>query len=137
MSIYEGMKILHVFAVIALVGPLILTPRWLYLYQHDAGRKALHELHTLTGSAGWVVLISGGVMLWLQNGAMLSLFWMQFSLAVFIMIQLFDHFWADKHEEALENNPKQTASALKIWLIVKLLLYAFIALLMLWQPQII
>jgi uncharacterized membrane protein len=134
MSVYDTLKVLHIFAVIALVGPLILTPRWLYLYRQDIGKKVLHELHTLTGISGWIVLLSGTIMLWLQNGEMLSFPWMQFSLVLFVIIQLFDHFWADKREEALENDSKSNANVLKVWLIVKLGLYTLITSLMILQP---
>jgi hypothetical protein len=65
-------------------------------------------------------------MLFLQNGRMLSLVWMQFSLGLFIAIQLFDHFWADAREDRLEHFPSDSVTALKIWLIAKLGLYSFI-----------
>lgn len=134
MSGYDTIKILHFLAVIALIGPLILTPRWLHLYRNDMGRKLLHELHLLTGVAGWMVLISGIIMLFL-HGAMLSLTWMQVSLGLFIAIQLFDHFWADAHEDQLEKFPNNSVRALKIWLVVKLGLYGFIVALMILKPS--
>jgi hypothetical protein len=62
--------------------------------QYKMGCKLLYEVHLLTRIAGWIVLISGILMLFLQNRKMLSLVWMQFSLGLFIAIQLFDHFWA-------------------------------------------
>ena len=94
----------------------------------------MHDLHRLTGFAGWLVLLSGGVMLVLQNGGMFFSLWMQFSIALFVAIQLFDHFWADRREEELEHNPKTSTSSLKIWLIIKLGLYVLITMLMVLKP---
>ena len=134
MNTYTLIKALHVLTAFALVGPLMLAPRWLYLARHDVGRTALHDLHRLTGIAGWLVLISGGVMLVLQRGGMIFSLWMQLSIALFVAIQLFDHFWADRREDELEHNPDVSTSALKRWLIIKLGLYVLITLLMLLKP---
>ena len=35
---------------------------------------------------------------------MLSLFWMQLSIALFLAVQLFDHFWADRRKKEIEQN---------------------------------
>lgn len=134
MSIYIFLKVLHILAAFALVGPLMLTPRWLYLARYEVGRAVLHDLHLLTGLAGWLVLISGGVMVYLQEGGMLFPLWMQVAIGLFVAIQLFDHFWADRREEELEQDPDVSVAALKIWLIVKLGLYSFITLLMVLKP---
>jgi len=130
MHYYEIFKTLHIFSTIALVGPLLLTPRWLYLYQHDMGKKLLHELHLLTGISGWIVFLSGMLMLWVEGWSLLSTLWIQISLGLFIGIQLFDHFWADKREEELENSNILSLHELKFWLIIKILLYLFITFLM-------
>jgi uncharacterized membrane protein len=130
MNSYEIFKIVHIFSAIALVGPLLLTPRWLYLYQHNMGKKLLHELHLLTGVAGWIVFVSGILMLWVEGWSLLSTLWIQISLSLFIGIQLFDHFWADKREEDLENDNNSSLYELKVWFIVKILLYLFITFLM-------
>lgn len=134
MSIYIVLKALHILAAFALVGPLMLTPRWLYLTRHKVGRAALLDLHRLTGISGWLVLISGGVMLLLQHGALLLSPWMQWSIAIFVAVQIFDHFWADRREEELERNPQAPTVALKGWLILKLGLYALITVLMVARP---
>jgi len=130
MYYYEILKTLHIFSTIALVGPLILTPRWLYLYQNEIGKKLLHELHLLTGVAGWIVFLSGILMLWVEGWSLLSTLRIQISLSLFISIQLFDHFWADKREEELENSNTSSLNELKIWLVVKILLYLVITFLM-------
>ena len=134
MNTYTLIKALHVLSAFALVGPLMLAPRWLYLARHDVGRTALHDLHRLTGIAGWLVLISGGVIFVLQRGGMIFSLWMQLSIALFVAIQLFDHFWADRREDELEHNPDVSTSALKRWLIIKLGLYVLVTLLMLLKP---
>jgi len=130
MHYYEILKTLHIFSTIALVGPLLLTPRWLYLYQNDMGKKLLHELHLLTGIAGWIVFLSGILMLWVEEWSLLSTLWIQTSLSLFIFIQLFDHFWADKREDELENSHTSSVHELKVWLVVKILLYLVITFLM-------
>jgi len=130
MNSYEIFKILHIFSTIALVGPLLLTPRWLYLYQNEMGKKLLHELHLLTGVAGWIVFVSGMLMLWVEGWSLLSTLWIQISLGLFIGIQIFDHFWADKREEELEKNINSSLKELKVWVIVKIVLYLFIIFLM-------
>jgi uncharacterized iron-regulated membrane protein len=136
MSSYIVLKVLHVLAAFALVGPLMLAPGWLYLARHDIGRSVWHDLHRLTGISGWLVLVSGGIMLFLQHGGMLFSLWMQIAVAIFVALQIFDHFWADRREEELEQNPETSTSSLKIWLIIKLGLYFLITLLMvLKMPQ--
>lgn len=130
MNTYIVLKALHVLAAFALVGPLMLTPRWLYLTRHEVGRTALQDLHRLTGISGWVVFISGGIMLILQRGAMLSSLWMQLSIAIFVAVQIFDHFWADRREAELEHDPQTSTLALKVWLFAKLGLYILITILM-------
>ena len=130
MNNYEILKTLHIFSAIALVGPLLLTPRWLYIYQNEMGKKLLHELHLLTGVAGWIVFVSGMLMLWVEGWSLLSTLWIQISLGLFIGIQIFDHFWADKREEELEKNINSSLKELKVWVIVKIVLYLFIIFLM-------
>jgi hypothetical protein len=90
----------------------------------------LHDLHRLTGISGWLVLISGGMMLILQQGGMLFSLWMQVSIAIFVAIQIFDHYWADRREEEIEHNPNTSTSSLKNWLIIKLGLYFLVTMLM-------
>jgi len=130
MHYYEIFKTLHIFSAIALVGPLLLTPRWLYLYQHDMGKKLLHELHLLTSVAGWTVFLSGMLMLWVEGWSLLSTLWIQTSLSLFIFIQFFDHFWADNREDELEKGHTSSLNELKVWLVVKILLYLIITFLM-------
>ena len=137
MNSYTLLILVHVVTAIALVGPLILTPKWLYLYRYDIGQKILKDIHFLTGISGLIVFISGGILLWLQDGVMLSFLWMQISIGIFIALQIFDHFWADKQEEALEKNPEVSVKKLKIWLIIKLGLYIFITFLMLVKPSLV
>jgi len=132
---YNLLILVHTISVIALVGPLILTPKWLYLYRYDIGQKILKDVHLLTGISGLIVFISGGILLWLQDGEMLSSLWMKISIGIFITLQIFDHFWADKQEEALENNPDVSVQKLKIWLLIKLGLYIIIIFLMLVKPS--
>ncbi len=131
MDNYNLLISLHTFAVIALIGPLILTPKWLYLYHHNVGKKVLKDIHFVTGYSGLIVFISGGILLWLQDTQMLSYIWMETSIGLFIGLQVFDHFWADKEEEKLENNSSFSIVQLKIWLIVKLIIYFIITFLML------
>jgi hypothetical protein len=110
---YTILVLVHIIAVIALIGPLILTPKWLYLYRYNIGQKILKDIHLLTGISGLIVLISGSILLWLQDAEMLSSLWMKISIGIFIVLQIFDHFWADKQEEALENSPEVSVKKIK------------------------
>ena len=60
-------------------------------------------------------------MLWYQGYVMLDHIWMQVSIALFVFIQVFDHFWADKTEDKLTLNPEAFHKNLKIWLIINFL----------------
>jgi uncharacterized iron-regulated membrane protein len=133
-SSYLLIKVVHVLAAFGLVGPLMLAPKWLHLARHDSGRSALRDLHRLTGISGWLVLISGGIMLYLQDGGMFFSLWMQFSIAAFIIVQIFDHFWADRREDEIEHNPDTSTTQLKIWLTTKLTVYFVMAILMIIKP---
>ena len=74
-------------------------------------------------------------MLYFQQGGMLFSPWMQFSIAVFVAVQIFDHFWADRREKAIEDNPQVSTTSLKIWLIIKLIAFFIITMLMVLKPQ--
>ena len=134
MNFYKILLWLHIISAILLLFPSIFIPRLFHLYKTKKGQKTLNKIHTIIGIGGWTLLISGIVILYLQNGAMLSCLWMQFSLALFVLIQAIDHFWADTQEEILERGMQTDTSRLKIWMIVKLLGYVLIALLMVIQP---
>ncbi len=134
MSIYIFLKTLHVISAFTLVGPLALAPKWIYLYGNDDGKRALGELHKLTGYSGVFVLTSGLAMLYVGDWQMLYNWWMYIAIAIFAFIQLLDHFWADKLEKRLLLSQSIPIKPLKMWLIVKLLLYLFIASLMLLKP---
>ncbi len=69
-----------------------------------------------------------------QDGGMLFSLWMQLAIALFIAVQIFDHFWADRREDEMEHNPDAPTKSLKIWLIIKLAIYTLITLLMMVKP---
>ena len=135
MNSYSLLIAIHIISVITLVGPLILTPKWLYLYKYDIGQQVLKDIHLLTGISGLIVFISGSILIWLQDYTMLSYTWMQASIGIFIALQVFDHFWADKQEKTLEKNSEVSIQKLKIWLLVKIGLYIIIVFLMLLKPS--
>ena len=134
MNLYIILLWLHITSAFLLLFPSIFIPNLFHLYENEKEQQILHKMHTLIGMGGWMLLLSGIVMLYLQNGAMLSYLWMQFSLVSFVLIQAIDHLWADKQEEILECGEQTNASKLKMWTIVKLLGYGLIALLMVIQP---
>jgi hypothetical protein len=127
---YDFLKVLHIVTGFAIVGPLMLTPKWMCLSHHDAGRTVLRDLHQLTGFSSWLILITGGIMLILQHGGMLFYLWMQCSVAIFIAIQIIDRFWAYRRVEELTHNPKTSTTFLKTWLLIKLALYFLITMFM-------
>jgi hypothetical protein len=131
MSNYDFLKVLHVLTGAAIVGTIMLTPKWLCLAHHDIGRSALHNLHQLTSISSWLALVSGGIMLILRHDGMLFYLWMQISIAIFLVIRIFDHFWAYRREEELTHNSNTSTTYLKTWLLIKLALYFLITMLML------
>ena len=134
MSFYQTLLWLHILSASLLIFPLIFIPKLFHLYEHEQGREFLHRMHIVIGIGGWTLLASGIVMLYVQKGAMLSCFWMLFSLVLFVLIQSVDHFWADQQEEILERGIQRDTGKLKKWTIAKLLGYLLIALLMVIQP---
>ena len=134
MNFYSTLVWLHIISVILLLFPSIFLPQLFHLYKTKKGQDTLQKIHTIIGIGGWTLLLSGLVMLYLQNGEMFSFLWMQFTLVLFVLIQIIDHFWADKQEEMLENGEEIDINRLKVWTIVKLFSYGVIALLMEVQP---
>lgn len=134
MNTYLLSKAIHLIAAFALVGPLLLVPRWMTLYRDATGRQVLHDLHVQTALAGWLILLSGGLMLHLQGGGLLNAPWMQLSIATYVLIQAFDHFWADKREDELATSTASAIQPLRTWLILKVSLYIAIAAAMVFKP---
>ncbi len=134
MNSYNTLLWLHIISAFLLLFPSIFIPQLFHLYKSKKGQQLLQRIHIIIGIGGWILLLSGSAILYLQNGAMLSFLWMQFSLILFVLIQAIDHFWADKQEEMLESGDAIDTSRLKIWTIIKLLGYGLIALLMVVQP---
>lgn len=124
MNIYLFAKVIHFFAAIALVGPLALAVRWLPASQEPVAKHLLDDLHLQTNIAGWIVFITAGVLLYMQHWAWINFLWIQISIALFVLVQIFDHFWADKREEQLAQRMLTTLTPLRTWLGVKLALYS-------------
>lgn len=131
---YPTLLLIHVIAAIALVGPLMLTPRWIGLMTNDIGRKALSDVHQQTAIAGWTLLISGLALLAMQHGAWLRAPWMECSLALYVGVQAVDHWWADRLEGLIKHGSDVGKSVLRAWLLVKIAAYLSIVVLMLTKP---
>ena len=134
MNYYNTLLWLHIVSAFLLLAPSVFMPILFGLYKTKKGQEILKKIHMVIGAGGWLLLISGGVLLYLQKASMLSCLWMQFSLVLFVVIQGIDHFWADKQEEMLERGKDIDTYRLKIWTIIKLFSYGLIALLMVVQP---
>ena len=124
----------HIFATLMLILPLVVVPFLFHLYKNEKGRILLHRIHIFTGTGGAIVLLTGIWMLFLQNEAMLSFLWMIVSIVLFVIIQIIDHFWADKQEDMLELGNQISTKKLKIWSVIKVFGYLFITLLMVIKP---
>lgn len=131
---YPPLLLIHVIAAIALVGPLMLTPRWIALMTNDIGRKALRDVHQQAAIAGWTLLVSGLVLLAMQHGALLRAPWMECSIALYLGVQAVDHGWADRLEGRIEQGADAGKSVLRAWLLVKIVAYLSIVVLMLTKP---
>ena len=134
MNLYNTLLWIHLTSAFLLLVPSVFMPILFGLYKTKQGQETLKKIHMVIGAGGWLLLISGLIMLYLQNGAMLLFLWMQFSLVLFVFIQAIDHFWADRQEEMLESGEAIDISRVKVWTIVKLFSYGLIALLMVVQP---
>ena len=121
-------------ATLMLILPLVVVPFLFHLYENEKGRILLHRIHIFTGTGGAIVLLTGIWMLFLQNGAILLFLWMIVSIVLFVIIQIIDHFWADKQENMLELGNQISTKKLKIWSIIKVFGYLFITLLMVMKP---
>jgi len=130
MTIYMIILWIHVFATLMLILPLLVIPFLFHLYKNEKGRILLHRIHIFTGTGGAIILLTGIWMLFFQNGAMLSFLWMIVSIVLFVIIQIIDHFWADKQEDMLEQGKQISSKNLKVWSVIKVLGYLFITLLM-------
>ena len=135
MNTYLLVKTIHILAAIALVGPLALTPRWLALSREPVAQRMLNDLHLQTSIAGWILLIAGVAILYLLGGNFLGARWMQISIGLYLFVQIFDHFWADKREEQLADGLLSAIQPLRIWLIAKLVIYCGIAVVMVLKPS--
>lgn len=131
---YQTLLIIHLIAVIALVGPQLLAPRWLELMHTQTGRHALHTLHQQTAIAGWTVLIAGLVLVYLTHWVWLTALWLQLSVALYICAQAIDHGWADAQERRIEAGERTATVALSRWLTGKAVIYLVIAVLMVSKP---
>lgn len=131
---YLTVLIIHLIAVIALVGPQLLAPRWLALLHTPEGRHALQALHQQTAIAGWGVLMAGLVLVYLTHGAWLGASWLHLSVGLYIGTQAIDHGWADAQEQRIEAGEQRTTTALSWWLTGKAALYLVIAVLMVSKP---
>jgi len=133
MTFYNIAVWMHIVFAFVLIVPLIFIPKLFYLYQTEKGLKILHKIHFITGLGGWVLFLSGMYMLYLQGWVMVSFYWMQLSIGLYIAMQLFDNFWSDKQEELLAHGETASTNKLKIWSVIKVVGYMFIALLMVFK----
>ena len=133
MTFYNVAVWMHIAFAFILIVPLIFVPKLFHLYETEEGSKILHKIHFVTGLGGWFLLLSGIYMLYLQEWAMLSFYWMQLSIGLYVAIQFFDNFWADRQEELLEDGESTSINRLKIWSVVKVVGYMIIALLMVFK----
>jgi len=82
MNTYLIILLTHIFTAFMLIAPLLAVPFLFHLYKNEKGRLLLHKLHLVAGTGGAIVLLSGIVMLFLQNGAMLLFLWMIVSIVL-------------------------------------------------------
>lgn len=114
MNVYLVAKTVHILAVFALVGPLMLTPGCLHLSRHEIGRTTLHDLHRqIAGIAGWLGCFQLASCCYCSGEGCCHIKECNFSIALFLAIQLFDHFLVDRHEEVLERDARASTSTLK------------------------
>ncbi|WP_447876637.1 hypothetical protein [Serratia fonticola] len=104
---YDFIKVVHVLAAVAATGPLLFSP-WLSarLKRCQGGNKTLllnglSVADTYYNIAGWVLMLSGIVMFWLQDWHRVFQLWFILSVLVFIIDSLAEKRLRDPANKAL------------------------------------
>ena len=122
---------IHIVSAFFFIGLILfIALKWKKLSKNE--KQILKKAHKFTGILGWTLFLTGITLIYILKGQILLFTWMKFSIGLFLTIQLFDHFWADKQEQKAKNINK---SYLNIWLILKVFLYSFIMFLMYIKPM--
>ena len=131
---YRILLNLHIISAFSFIGAIMFIAfKGIKLSQNQQGISIVKKAHLLTAISGWLLLLTGFSLLYVVNGIFLTYNWMRFSIGLFLFIQFFDHFWADKQEEKNEQRITKF-SYLNIWLILKVLFSLIIMLLMYLKP---
>ncbi|WP_226093667.1 hypothetical protein [Dickeya oryzae] len=106
---YNLMKLLHALAAVAATGPLLFAPwlSWrLQSCQQNPEKQLLLSGLTITDRfynvAGWLLMISGAVMLWLDDWHRLFQLWFVLSVAFFVIDSIAEKKWRDPATTALD-----------------------------------
>ncbi|ALX93031.1 hypothetical protein AV650_05430 [Serratia fonticola] len=104
---YDVIKVVHILAAVFATGPLLFSP-WLSirLKRCQGGNKnlllnGLSAADTYYNIAGWVLMLSGIVMFWLQDWHRVFQLWFILSVLVFIIDSLAEKRLRDPANKAL------------------------------------
>lgn len=106
---YNLMKLIHALAAVAATGPLLFAPwlSWrLQSCQQNTEKQLLLSGLTITDRfyniAGWLLMISGAVMLWMEDWHRLFQLWFVLSVALFVIDSIAEKKWRDPATTALD-----------------------------------
>ena len=98
---YQIILNLHIISAFLFIGILLfIALKWKKLAKNKS--QILKKAHQFTGILGWILFLTGITLIYILKGQLLIFSWMKFSIGLFLFIQLFDHFWADKQEKKLK-----------------------------------
>ena len=128
--LYQVILNLHIISAFFFIGlNLFIALKWKKLSKNK--KHILKKVHQFIEIFGWILFLTGFILIYILKGQLLLFNWMKFSIGLFLFIQLFDHFWADKQEIKIKNI---NDVHLNIWLILKVFFYSFIMFLMYVKP---
>ncbi|CAM3193619.1 hypothetical protein [Vibrio diazotrophicus] len=106
---YDLIKILHALGAVGATGSLLLAP-WMSYKLRDAKStnktlllKGLEFTDRYYNIAGWIVMLSGIVMFYLQDWHRIFQTWFVLSVALFIIDSIAEKIWRDPATEILTN----------------------------------
>ena len=132
---YKLILNLHIIAAFSFIGAILFVAiSGVKLSQNKIGAKIVKRAHVLSAIAGATLFLTGLILVYSVSVLFLTYHWMQFSIALFLFIQFFDHFWADRQERR-NGNSILKFSYLHSWLILKVFLSLIIMFLMYVKPM--
>ena len=109
---YDLFKMVHAIGAVGATGSLLVAPWMSYKLRHATASnktlllKGLAFTDRYYNIAGWIVMLSGIVMFYLQDWHRIFQFWFVLSVVIFIVDSIAEKIWRDPANDALTSlNP--------------------------------